>query len=386
MTQHVWLLSPLFTGIFVTLGVVVFFQILARMLISHSGSFARPLNYLSGRLATFSVIYFSVLAIYFEIVVARYTHDLNFVDFRLLLLFYVTIYLNKRSSVTIILVSSLMRIYLWGFSSGTLLFFLFTWGLYTLILGLTSISRKLELRRIYLIGLLDVFVGGMWLLFAELKLPYFGTISTSKALYNWFSFVVMNAVLEFGITHLNAEDNYLTLLSQKATTDPLTKLSNYLAFKEEFASQYAKFYNLKTPLTMVAIDIDYFKRVNDDYGHLAGNVILKAIAKIILTETAKVPEAKAYRVGGEEFNILLPNMDLKQAGIFSHRIQDRVRYRIFTVNDEDLRITLSMGVAQLQTSDISANLFYERADQMLYHSKGQGRNQISLEPQQDKNS
>jgi len=67
----------------------------------------------------------------------------------------------------------------------------------------------------------------------------------------------------------------------------------------------------------LALDIDYFKRVNDDHGHLTGNEILQTVAKILVDESEKVPNAKAYRVGGEEFNIILPNTDLPAAAKFS---------------------------------------------------------------------
>ncbi|WP_317766205.1 GGDEF domain-containing protein [Pediococcus ethanolidurans] len=379
MTQTNWFLSPLFTGIFVTLGVIVFFQILACLIISHYGNLSQTVNYLTGRLAVFSVIYFSILGVYFEYIVARQGHDLGFVDFRLLLLFYVTIYLSRWSSNIIIAMSFLARIVLWGFTPGTFYFFITTLVIYLLTIGLIAIAHKHHLPQIILIGSLDLIVGALWLIFNYLQLPYFGSVTNNIALFNWISFIIMNAVLEFGIRHLNQENNYLTHLSRQASTDPLTKLNNYLIFKDDFEAQYTEFQHSSQPLTMVALDIDYFKRVNDEHGHLAGNEILQMVAQILTDEVEKVPNAKVYRVGGEEFNIILPNVDLKQATKFGHHLQDRIRYNIFSVDHLKLRITVSMGMAKLHHGDITSNLFYERTDQMLYQSKGKGRNRVTVE-------
>lgn len=153
MTEHLWFLSPLFTGIFVTLGVIVFFQILVRSIISRSGNISETINYLTGRLAIFSVCYFSILGIYFEFVVAREGHDLAFVNFRLLLLFYVTIYLGKRSSAVIVLMSFLARIILWGFTAGTIYFFTMTAIIYLLTLLLVSIVRKCNYHKFFSLAL-----------------------------------------------------------------------------------------------------------------------------------------------------------------------------------------------------------------------------------------
>ncbi|GEN94528.1 hypothetical protein IV87_GL001368 [Pediococcus ethanolidurans] len=103
------------------------------------------------------------------------------------------------------------------------------------------------------------------------------------------------------------------------------------------------------------------------------------VAQILTDEVEKVPNAKVYRVGGEEFNIILPNVDLKQATKFGHHLQDRIRYNIFSIDHLKLRITVSMGVAKLHHGDITSNLFYERTDQMLYQSKGKGRNRVTVE-------
>lgn len=322
---------------------------------------------------------FSILGIYFEFVVAREGHDLAFVDFRLLLLFYVTIYLGKRSSAVIVLMSFLARILLWGFTTGTLYFLFMTVALYLFTLLLVSIVRKWQLPQIFLIGSLDVIVGILWLGFNYLQLPYFGSVTWKIALFNVFSFVVMNAVLEFGISHLNHENNYLTLLSRQATTDPLTKLNNYLSFKNDLETQVSAFQHAEHALTMLALDIDYFKRVNDDHGHLTGNEILQAVGKILVDESEKMPNAKVYRVGGEEFNIIMPNTDLPEAAKFSYHLQNRIRETTFPTNHLKLQITVSMGVAKLGPNDVTSNLFYERTDRMLYHSKGQGRDQVTIE-------
>ncbi|KRN82394.1 hypothetical protein IV87_GL000329 [Pediococcus ethanolidurans] len=155
MTQHTWLLSPLFTGIFLTLGVIIFFQILVRLLISRSGHISNPVNYLSGQLASLSIVYFSTLSVYFEYVVAQEGHDIAFVDFRLLLLFYVVIYLGQRSSLLILVITFIARIFLWGFTSGTIYFIEISFIIYFVTSFITGIIRKHNFSHIILTGTLD---------------------------------------------------------------------------------------------------------------------------------------------------------------------------------------------------------------------------------------
>lgn len=379
MTQHEWLLSPLFTGIFVTLGIILFFQLLARSMVNHSTEQEKPINYLVGRLSVLSVVYFSILGVYFEYAAAHTNQDVAFVDFRLLLLFYVIIFLGQRTSLIVIVSSFLARAFFWGFTIGTIDFILATAVIYLFVNIIVYAVRRFQLHQLILIGLLDIVVGGFWVIFHFIRVRYFNDVTVTTSWYYWITFVVMNFFLYYGLTRLNSENDYLTSLTQQATTDPLTKLKNYSIFQKDFTEAFINFKDSDQPFTMIAFDIDHFKRVNDQHGHLAGNAVLKAVSKITADKVKTVPQAEAHRVGGEEFNILLPDVTLAEAATFSYQLQSEIRKTAFKINDnENLHITISVGVSALQKSDITQNLLYERTDQMLYHSKGKGRDSVSV--------
>lgn len=379
MTQHEWLLSPLFTGIFVTLGIILFFQLLARSMVNHSTEQEKPINYLVGRLSVLSVVYFSILGVYFEYAAAHTNQDVAFVDFRLLLLFYVIIFLGQRTSLIVIVSSFLARAFFWGFTTGTIDFILTTAVIYVFINLIVYVVRRFQLTQLILIGLLDIVVGVFWLVFHFIRFRYFNDVTVAASWYYWITFIIMNFFLYYGLTRLNSENDYLTSLTQQATTDPLTKLKNYSIFQKDFTEEFNTFKDSDQPLTMIAFDIDHFKRVNDQYGHLAGNTVLKAVSKITADKVETIPNAECYRVGGEEFNILLPDATLNKAATFSYQLQSEIRKTVFEINDsEKIHITISMGVSALQESDITQNLLYERTDQMLYHSKGKGRDSVSI--------
>lgn len=121
---------------------------------------------------------------------------------------------------------------------------------------------------------------------------------------------------------------------------------------------------------MIALDIDHFKSLNDGYGHLTGNKVLSEVSATMATIINRVPRAKSYRVGGDEFNIVLPNCELHQAGEIAEKLKESLNNLTFTsVDGEELIVTLSMGVATASLNDVTPDSFYDQADQMLYHSK-----------------
>lgn len=387
MTQHDWLLSPLFTGIFVTLGIILFFQLLARTLMPRSTKKGAPINYLVGNLAVLSTVYFSALAIYFEIAAAQQDSDIAFIDFRLLLLSYVIIFLGRRTSFIVILCSFITRFLFWGSTTGTFIFIAFSVFMYLIFALNLHLIRRHHSSQLVLVNCLNIIVGVFWLLLHYIRLDYLGDIPLSQVVYYWIAFGVMNFFLYYGLTQLNTENDYLNTLTHQATIDPLTQLKNYAVFKTDFTKKFGEFHSSKKPLAMIALDIDYFKRVNDQYGHLAGNKILIGVGKLLIGAVHDLPDAHCYRVGGEEFNVLLPNISLEQASQFSHDLQAKIRQATFQISEnQNIKITVSMGVSTLHASDKTQNLFYERTDQMLYHSKGEGRDRVTVDTELTKSS
>ncbi len=163
---------------------------------------------------------------------------------------------------------------------------------------------------------------------------------------------------------------------EMALTDPLTGLHNrrymesHLKTLVDEASQRGK------PLSLLIIDIDYFKSVNDTYGHDAGDEVLKAFAARIRRNTRGID--LACRLGGEEFVVVMPETDMAKAYMVGERLRQSVAGRPFSVPgyEKPLEVTASVGVATFERVDDTCDTILKRADQALYSAKQNGRNRV----------
>lgn len=169
-------------------------------------------------------------------------------------------------------------------------------------------------------------------------------------------------------------------LKRMATTDELTALPNRREFFKtlELELQRAKRYSRQ--LSVCMLDLDYFKAVNDQYGHSAGDCALKKIAEVI--ESVLRQSDMAGRLGGEEFGILLPDTQEADALAFAERLRQAIADKTIEYQEQQLRITASIGVTSLQLNSkiTRASELLSAADRCLYHVKHNGRNQVSNIP------
>lgn len=166
------------------------------------------------------------------------------------------------------------------------------------------------------------------------------------------------------------------LLSAIALSDPLTRLSNRRAFDWELPRQIESARTQELPLSLLILDIDYFKEVNDRYGHLVGDKVLCMMAER-LRNHMRFYETP-FRYGGEEFVITLQNTTAEDAASVGRRLCRLISEQPFVANsDLDLSITISVGVASLHCQDDSnGTSLLDRADQNLLKAKQQGRNRV----------
>jgi two-component system, cell cycle response regulator len=166
-------------------------------------------------------------------------------------------------------------------------------------------------------------------------------------------------------------------LAEQATTDPLTKLKNRRAFFDNGARQISMARRYSTDLSILVIDLDHFKKINDSFGHQAGDEALVTVAQI-LGHLTRVEDTVA-RIGGEEFAVLLPDTNRLGAAVLAERIRSTVARERFTVDGQPVSLTLSIGVAsygveRVDTIDQLLNI----ADQRMYLAKKHGRNRICV--------
>ncbi|WP_017445272.1 sensor domain-containing diguanylate cyclase [Gayadomonas joobiniege] len=172
---------------------------------------------------------------------------------------------------------------------------------------------------------------------------------------------------------LKAVNNQLTILSR---IDKMTGLFNRGYWQERFYLEFKRLQRQPDACSLILFDIDHFKKINDSYGHSAGDLVIKNTADCIrdcIRETDI-----AGRFGGEEFSLLLFNADKQQAKILAERLLDVIRQQVIRYQGEQIKYTVSIGIAEYSQHYTSAEIWLELADKALYQSKHQGRDCINL--------
>lgn len=157
-------------------------------------------------------------------------------------------------------------------------------------------------------------------------------------------------------------------------TDPLTGLYNRRNFDSTLEREFLRSKRYGGDLTLAIIDIDFFKKINDTYGHLCGDYILKEVAYLILDNFRKTD--LVFRYGGEEFVAILTETDIKNAKIPMERLRKKIEDSSFEFNGERINVTVSSGVSSNNVE--TAGEFLDNADKALYSAKENGRNRVEF--------
>ncbi|MCQ1059062.1 diguanylate cyclase [Photobacterium sp. DNB23_23_1] len=174
-------------------------------------------------------------------------------------------------------------------------------------------------------------------------------------------------------THLRESNAQLTHLS---ITDKLTQLYNRGYWDSCLANEFDRCRHTQSAASLVMFDIDHFKKVNDTFGHIAGDAVIKSISSLL--KKAKRQSDIAGRYGGEEFGVILPGTTADLAQYFTDRLRKRIEESLVKVDVRDIRVTISLGVCEWAPWMSSYEQWLECADSALYQSKRQGRNRCTL--------
>jgi len=164
----------------------------------------------------------------------------------------------------------------------------------------------------------------------------------------------------------------------RAISDPLTTLPNRAAYNEKVAQEFSRQRRYQHPLTLVVCDVDHFKRVNDNYGHLAGDKVLRLIARLISDRLRESDFVARY--GGEEFVVLMPDTSVDKAHEAIEQVREAIADSPFNFGGQPVQITMSFGVTGIRAADKSHEDAFQRADDALYQAKQQGRNRSIVAP------
>ena len=164
----------------------------------------------------------------------------------------------------------------------------------------------------------------------------------------------------------------------RAITDPLTALPNRAAYNEKVEQEFSRQRRYQHPLSLVVCDLDHFKRINDGYGHLAGDKVLRLVARLISDRLRDTDFIARY--GGEEFVVLLPETSVDKSKEVVEEVRKAIADSPFNFGGEPVQITMSFGITEAREGDESHDVVFQRADDALYQAKQQGRNRSVIAP------
>ena len=171
-------------------------------------------------------------------------------------------------------------------------------------------------------------------------------------------------------------------LEMLSITDGLTKLFNHRHFQDELARAFEESERYQRPLSLAIVDLDFFKKVNDTYGHAVGDEVLKSVSRMFQESIRSTDLAARY--GGEEFAVMMPETELEDALVFAEKIRSLVESTPIDTQGGRISATVSIGVSTVPHTKIhSAKELIIAADKALYRAKKEGRNQVHAEKRRE---
>lgn len=205
---------------------------------------------------------------------------------------------------------------------------------------------------------------------------------TLDDLLTWILYFLVSFFITFILIsaayYIDTSNKLIYDLQQSTILDPLTGLTNFRHFDKTFETAFHHATLKKSNLSIIIIDIDYFKRVNDTYGHLVGNSVLSTFSQMLL-KISFPPNTVISRIGGEEFAIILPNINVSETEHLAEKIRRKVEKIEIPIAASGSVITISAGIANYDGHNYpTADELLHAADQALYNAKRNGRNQVHI--------
>lgn len=193
----------------------------------------------------------------------------------------------------------------------------------------------------------------------------------------WLGTVISNIIVYYLGEYLAKAYSTLKRLKEEAFKDYLTGLDNVRSFDKKMNHHLDKAKEKEESIAFLAVDVDFFKKVNDTHGHLAGDAVLRELG-CILQDAVRDFDVVA-RVGGEEFGIMLRDCDCRRGLEIAERVRKKVEKHSFVLPDgKAINITISIGIAVYPSTVAEKDLLRERADEKLYEAKHSGRNKVCI--------
>lgn len=373
LTWQVWRITPFFTSIFFILGIFTLYQVLFDRLkmFLHQNKWHFDESNIN---SWFGVLYVAAFTFGMQSTVVGKSISWEFMNFIVIGLIFCAYFLNIHIPYYYF-VPLVLAYMIFNHS----LFYWQSWCHAASVM--VSYWTFQQIRQIHQDDhpfmsymLTGIFGGAIMWYFVVIKF----SLSFNTFIQQWSYLVVFELLLYSYVAMLLREDNQKSHLVEIANHDALTKAQNYAAYTSDIERFFYNSHRNKLNLSMMMFDIDDFKGVNDTYGHLAGDNILKCVVeKVQQVIDENDTQIKLYRTGGEEFNIIFPNYDLESTQEVVAEIVKAINDLTVTYEKNQIQITISVGISTLSKKDQQPNDFYGRVDANLYYSKRNGRNQIT---------
>ena len=296
----------------------------------------------------------------------------TFIDFRYIPIILIFLFIDNKAAILSALLIAAARFFI-GISISSYFSILI---LSLLILGLYVIkyfARKIE--SIYLKGMIMVIYATFLYTLYFINLLDVTTEIILILVFFWLVSILGGLFALFLMNYLRTAELLVRKYEAEATIDYLTGLSNVRKFYLLLDYYTKKSKAKESPLAIAMLDIDFFKRVNDTYGHEAGDIVLIEVARIL--EEAVDSDAFIFRKGGEEFTAIFPNTSLEKVVHSMEACRKAIESHIFNVGQlNELHITISIGICHFSETTTSVDDVMANADEKLYVAKERGRNRL----------
>ena len=374
MTWVVWRVSPFITSIFFVLGVFTLYEVLIDWI---SSKIHRKFPNIKDHTieAWFGVIYIVIFVFSLQLTIAGRPVSWEFMNFQLIAAvfcaYFLKIHISFYAFVPIVVTFMLFNssITYWESWLYSLMIILF----YRSMNLVYDFSKRHHYSFLLYIATGTIYGGILWFL-VKIKFSLSWMIYLQEVGY----LIIFEILLYSYVRMLLRNDDLRARLVSSANHDALTNAKNYAAYASEIKYLFKNCQTNNLNLSMAMFDIDHFKNVNDTYGHLAGDEVLKHVVSVTQTVIDNTDsKIKLYRTGGEEFNIIFPEYDMDETRIVVREIFSGLNNSSVYFDGKRINISVSMGLSELSKSDLVPNDFYNRVDGNLYHSKKNGRMQIT---------
>ncbi|WP_413488310.1 diguanylate cyclase [Carnobacterium divergens] len=370
------LVEPYITGIISILGIFFIEAFVVASFKLYINQFLSPKTYhimitlISGLIMTFFSIYFMMMS-------QKEDYYLIFGNLRMIIILIPIIFLNRNISLVSVILCSVFRLFYYGTTIVSLGYITIFSSFFLLVVVIQLIVKQNQvLTFIYSILSASVFLVWIYLTNFDGYHSYFFVAVVS----DYLNFVILSSIAYVSASYLYHLNNLLFQTIEESLTDELTKLRNLKDFNAKMDDGFLKAREKREAFSLIIFDIDYFKTINDTYGHLAGDLVLKNLAKTI-KEIEELKKVDVFRVGGEEFTIILTKKNGTESVRIAEKLREKVEETHFYYDNQLIHVTVSVGVTSLVKglrSEITSNGFLELADEALYHSKHNGRNRVFI--------